>query len=212
MHYIPMNPLASSKSRAWAVSGVAVYPWAALVKQFINASQQLDLGDSAAMQEFILKGLNEPWSEDVIFDQVTNPTGDYKMTGEAWSESDFAAMTIDVQELAPYFWFVIRDWTKGGKSRLRLAGPRTPGISCARSSSAKSSRIASSIATSRTTLPTSISAARNGDGSPSAAGRRIISFTRPGLSIRSGAIFRKSAWSIPLSEPISRARRSGAAR
>ena len=74
MHYIPMNPLASSKSRAWAVSGVAVYPWAALVKQFINASQQLDLGDSAAMQEFILKGFNEPWSEDVIFDQVTNPT------------------------------------------------------------------------------------------------------------------------------------------
>ena len=119
MHYIPMNPTASSKSRAWAVSGVAVYPWPDLVKQFLNANQQLDLGDNSAMREFILKGLNEPWSEDVIFDLTTNVTGDYEMTGEAWKESTMAAMTVDYQELAPYFWYVVRDWTDNGRSRLR---------------------------------------------------------------------------------------------
>jgi phage terminase large subunit GpA len=122
MHYISMNPTASTKSRAWAVSGVAVYPWPDLVKQFLNANQQLDLGDNSAMREFILKGLNEPWSEDVIFDLTTNATGDYDMTGEAWSESTSAALTVDYQELAPYFWFVVRDWTDNGRSRLRKCG------------------------------------------------------------------------------------------
>ena len=122
MRYEVFNPRASMKSRAWAVSGVAVYPWEDLVKQFINAMQQLDLGDPAALKEFILKGLNEPWSDDVIFDQTSNPSGDYEMTGEPWAEATCAAMTIDVQELAPYFWFVIRDWADNGRSRLRRCG------------------------------------------------------------------------------------------
>lgn len=122
MHYVALNPGASSKSRAWSVSGVAVYPWPDLVKQFLNANQQLDLGDDKAMREFMLKGLNEPWSEDVIFDLTTNATGDYEMTGEVWEDSDFGAMTIDYQELAPYFWFVIRDYKATGPSRLRKCG------------------------------------------------------------------------------------------
>lgn len=123
MHYVPLNPKASIKSRAWAVSGVAVYSWPGLVRQFINASLQLDLGDIRAMREFILKGLNEPWSEEVIFDSVTNPTGDYSLGEGPWAEGTCAAMTIDVQELAPKFWFVIRDWTADGRSRLRRCGP-----------------------------------------------------------------------------------------
>ena len=122
MHYVPLNPTGALKSRAWAVSGVAVYPWADLVKQFLNANQQLDLGDNQAMREFILKGLNEPWSEDVIFDLTTNSTGDYDMTGEPWEESTCAAMTVDYQELAPYFWYVIRDWADNAESRLRKCG------------------------------------------------------------------------------------------
>jgi hypothetical protein len=122
MHYVPLNPTASVKSRAWAVSGVAVYPWPDLVKQFLNANQQLDLGDDRAMREFILKGLNEPWSEDVIFDLTTNATGDYATTEAVWEESTCAAMTVDYQELAPYFWYLIRDWTDNGRSRLRKCG------------------------------------------------------------------------------------------
>lgn len=123
MKYVPLNPLASIKNRAWAISGVACYPWADLTKQFINATQELDLGDAKAMAEFIMRGINEPWSEDVIFDTTTNTTGDYEGTGEVWSESDCAAMTIDVQALAPYFWFVIRDYAAGKGSRLRKCGP-----------------------------------------------------------------------------------------
>jgi hypothetical protein len=122
MKYVPMKPNASLKNRAWAVSGVACYPWAALVKQFIMASQELDLGDDKAMREFILKGINEPWSEDVIFEASTNSTGDYEFDGTPWEEGTCAAMTIDVQELAPYFWWVIRDWTGDGRSRLRKCG------------------------------------------------------------------------------------------
>ena len=123
MHYVAMNPRASIKLRAWAVSGVACYPWEDLMRQFISANQQLDLGDDKPMREFMLKGINEPWSEDVIFDTTTNPTGDYDMTGQAWAESTEAAMTVDVQELRPYFWYLIRDWaTVGGKSRLRVCG------------------------------------------------------------------------------------------
>lgn len=122
MHYVSLNPNASAKSRAWAVSGVAVYPWADLVKQFLNANQQLDLGDDRPMREFMLKGLNEPWSDDVIFDLTTNTTGDYEMTGEPWEESEFGALTIDYQELAPYFWWTLRDWKSNGPSRLRKCG------------------------------------------------------------------------------------------
>lgn len=121
-HYVTLNPKASAKSWGWAVSGVAVYPWADLVKQFLNAMMQLDLGDTSALEEFTLKGLNEPWSDDVIFDNTTNSTGDYEMNEEPWADSDFAAMTCDVQELAPYFWFVIRDWCNDGRSRLRSCG------------------------------------------------------------------------------------------
>lgn len=122
MRYRAFNPSASMKTRAWAVSGVAVYPWADLVKQFLNAQQSLDLGDDEEMKQFILKGLNEPWSDDVIFDVNTNSTGDYSMTGEPWKEGSCVAMTIDVQELAPYFWFVVRDWSDDGRSRLRQCG------------------------------------------------------------------------------------------
>ena len=122
MKYVPLNLRASMKNRAWAISGVACYSWPGLVKQFINASQELDLGDDKAMREFILKGINEPWSDDVIFDTTTNATGDYEMTGEPWKESTCAAMTIDVQELAPYFWWLVQDWTDDGRSRLRNCG------------------------------------------------------------------------------------------
>lgn len=123
MHYIPMNPGAGHSLRGWAVSGVATYRWADLFKQFTAANLQLDLGDMKPMSEFVMKGINEPWSEDVIFDSVSNPTGDYAMSGEAWEEASWAAMTIDVQEIEPYFWFVQRDWSTTGRSRLRRCGP-----------------------------------------------------------------------------------------
>lgn len=121
MRYQAMNPGASSKNRAWAVSGVAVYPWGDLVKQFIRALAELDLGDNSAMKEFVLKGLNEPWSDDVIFDTTTNSTGDYAL-GAGFPDAIMAAMTLDYQELEPHFWFVIRDWAQDGRSRLREAG------------------------------------------------------------------------------------------
>lgn len=122
MRYQALNPLASIKNRAWAVSGVAVYPWADLVKQFLRAVQLLDLGDTADMAEFILKGLNEPWSEDVIFETNTNATGDYLLSDEPWKEATTAGMAIDVQALMPYFWWAIRDFTDDGRSRLRACG------------------------------------------------------------------------------------------
>jgi hypothetical protein len=122
MHYIPQRPQAAGKTRFWAYSGVAVYPWADLVKQFLAANMQLELGDMVPMSEFVMKGLNEPWSEDVILDGATNSTGDYEMTAEIWVESQFGAMTIDVQEIMPYFWFLQRDWTDRGPSRLRRCG------------------------------------------------------------------------------------------
>jgi hypothetical protein len=122
MKYVALNPRASVKSRAWAVSGVAVYPWADLVRQFIHATMQMDLGSTAEMREFILKGLNEPWSEEVIFDASTNSTGDYETRRERWEIATTSAMTVDVQAWNPHFWFVIRDWVGDGRSRLRLCG------------------------------------------------------------------------------------------
>lgn len=122
MRYQPLNLKASVRVRAWAISGVAVYPWTDLVLAFIRATQSLELGDMESMRQFMLNGLNEPWSEDVIFDTTTNASGDYEFSKEPWAESEISVMTIDVQELAPYFWYVLRDWKRDGKSRLRLCG------------------------------------------------------------------------------------------
>ena len=121
-HYVPLNPHASAKSRAWAVSGVANHDWGYLVRNFLLANEALSLGDIAPMRKFVERDLNEPWSEDGAFEVITRPEGDYAETGEPWDETAYTAMTVDVQELAPYFWYIVQDWAADGRSRLRRYG------------------------------------------------------------------------------------------
>jgi len=74
------------------------------------------------LQDFINGALAEPWIDEAEKqDEVVAEASDY-LCGDKWSEAEFSAMTVDVQDAGGrHFWCVIRDWSKDGRSRVRFA-------------------------------------------------------------------------------------------
>ena len=83
-----------------------------LAVKFLQAKQSL-LG----LQGFINGDLAEPWeSQDSRSERTEVIVTDGSQIADA-----LRIMTVDVQEVSPYFWVVIRDWARG-PSRLRWFG------------------------------------------------------------------------------------------
>lgn len=75
------------------------------------------------LQDFINGALAEPWIDDADKQEEVKASASDYLSGDKWSESEFSAMTVDVQDAGGrHFWVVIRDWSKDGRSRGRFAG------------------------------------------------------------------------------------------
>ncbi len=118
----PMNPNAAAGRRSYHLNSLYA-PWRScgfgeLAVVFLRQKASL-LG----LQDFINGALAEPWIDDADKTEEVKSTASDYLSGEPWEESDFSAMTIDVQDAGGrHFWAVIRDWSKDGRSRGRWAG------------------------------------------------------------------------------------------
>ena len=75
------------------------------------------------LQDFVNGALAEPWIDDAEKQEEVKATASDYLSGDAWEETEFSAMTVDVQDAGGrHFWAVIRDWAKDGRSRGRWAG------------------------------------------------------------------------------------------
>jgi hypothetical protein len=86
-----------------------------LAVKFLQATKSL-LG----LQSFVNGDLAEPW-----MDQRLNRTERVELVSppDAGPLPEAACfLTVDVQAVTPLFWFIVREWSKGGDSRLVAAG------------------------------------------------------------------------------------------
>jgi hypothetical protein len=89
-----------------------------LAVKFLQDKQSL-----MGLQDYVNSVLAEPWEDDAEKEQETPRTASDYLMGDKWDETDFSAMTVDVQDAGGrHFWVVIRDWSKDGRSRGRWAG------------------------------------------------------------------------------------------
>jgi hypothetical protein len=87
----------------------------ALVVKFLQGQHSL-LG----LQAFVCGELAEPW-EDQSF-AVRRRRTEILPSNAAPIENSVRLLTVDVQQLVPFFWLVVREWSKDGHSRLVFAG------------------------------------------------------------------------------------------
>jgi phage terminase large subunit GpA-like protein len=100
---------------AYTFNALAVWwiPWAKLVHEFLFANEAKKKGDIAPLRQFTQKRLSKFWSEEAFTDPVTLNTYEYKLgAAAAWKP----ILTVDVQK--SHFFFVVRDWSAAGESRL----------------------------------------------------------------------------------------------
>lgn len=113
--YVPQDGNAKPGHVAFKFSAMAVWwiPWAKLVQEFLAANEAKKKGDIAPLRQFTNKRLSKFWSEEAFADPVTLNTYSYKLgTAATWKP----ILTVDVQK--SHFFFVVREWSPSGESRL----------------------------------------------------------------------------------------------
>ena len=109
--------------RSWHLSSLYVNAvqcsFGSLAVKFLKAKTSPE-----GLQSFVTGELAEPWESQserservevvVRGDDLKTPVG----------EDPVRLLTIDVQARAPYYWFTVREWAKGGGSRLVACGSR----------------------------------------------------------------------------------------
>jgi len=125
--YVAANPYSMSgyETYRWNCWGVWWTDWGKALVQFLSAIEARKRGDIAPLKEWTMKKESRWWTQKLSEPPPFNKTiFDYKMTDYAdgeWPEDVIERlMGVDVQ--ADRFEFVIRDFRKGGKSRLVYTG------------------------------------------------------------------------------------------
>lgn len=98
-------------------------PFSKLVGEFLTANQHVDyIGERQLLQDFVQANLADFWDEYVRNKRTEIKIADYD-TGKPFGEFEaFKFLTIDCQNKEPFFYWVIRAWTRNGDSRLIAFG------------------------------------------------------------------------------------------
>lgn len=100
--------------------------WRGIVEEFINARSAAKGGDIDPLKTFYCETLGIPWKDKLgeieDFSFLENRRGDYTF-GDLWPEGKWRAMSADKQEKGgEHYWYVIREFSNAGKSRLVTYG------------------------------------------------------------------------------------------
>jgi phage terminase large subunit GpA-like protein len=122
--FVRMNPKAPRHrvSFHWNALLPPWVSWRSIVEEFINARAAARAGDLDPLKTFINETLGEPWEDQLgeidDFDFLEMRRGDYDF-GDPWPEEIRRFISADKQEEGgEHYWYVIRSFAPGGKSRL----------------------------------------------------------------------------------------------
>jgi hypothetical protein len=122
--YIRMNPNAPVHHVSFTWNALLPWwvSWRSIAEEFLNARISARHGDINPMKTFINETLGESWEDslgviqDFGFLEARKDVYEY---GEKWSEGARKFMAADKQESGgEHYWYVIREFAQGGKSRL----------------------------------------------------------------------------------------------
>ncbi len=121
--WIRTNPSAPKNrvSYTWPAMIAPWVKWRDVVEEYLMALAALKSADIQPLKAFVNETLGESWEDKLgvldDFDILENRRGAYKM-GDDWKDEakKRRLMAVDVQK--DHFYFVIRDFAPGGKSRL----------------------------------------------------------------------------------------------
>ena len=129
--YLTPIPGKDKTQVAFLVNGLAAYPWGDMLARFLQANDEMKMGLETNLKEFVTKDLAEPWTDQGSFIAQTNIKGDYsfehidgRFRAPDWVSEPNAInrLVIDVQLLAPHYWYCVRAWALDGRSRLMECG------------------------------------------------------------------------------------------
>lgn len=101
---------------SYTFNALAVWwiPWRKLASEFLTANEQKKKGDIGPLKIFLQKRLSQFWTDEESLDAIPIDLSGYSMG--AAPELDLVIITVDVQK--EHFFFVVREWSKAGESRL----------------------------------------------------------------------------------------------
>ena len=108
------NPRANPAYQSFRRPAMIFRDWKELVTEWLKANDAWKKGIPDPRREFIQKQLAEPWSEERAQLGQSGRLVAYDVNAK-WDETYAIFLTVDVQE--DHFWFVVRAWSKNGKSR-----------------------------------------------------------------------------------------------
>jgi len=103
--------------------------WDKLVIEFLKAIEAAKQGNVEPLRAFVSETLGEPWKDEIgvieDFGFLEARKADYNF-GDAWPEELSRFMAADAQESGgEHYWWAIRAFARGGKSRLIAFGRAT---------------------------------------------------------------------------------------
>lgn len=126
--WVAMNPGASPDVRSFHANSFALgrRPWWEIVEPWIRATMGRTVFATSLLQQFITHELAEFWEERPIVTRKTVAVGHYTRAEARdpryWSDFFIRVMAVDNQEGGggdiPHRWFVVRDFSRTGASRL----------------------------------------------------------------------------------------------
>lgn len=126
--FIAMNPKAPKHrvSYHWNAILPPWVQWRSIVEEFINAISAARGGDLEPLKAFYNETLGIPWEDKLgeieDYEFLEGRLGDYDF-GDTWAEARVRFMAADKQAKGgEHYWYVIREFASGGKSRLVTYG------------------------------------------------------------------------------------------
>jgi hypothetical protein len=119
--WMAQNPLALSTHRSyhWHALLPVWVTWESVCYEFLEAQQALRWGDITKLKEWMNQTMGEPWvarSEMEMEIEIRPLSPDAYKMGDPWEDEEYRFLTIDVQR--DHFWWVARQWSNDGRSRL----------------------------------------------------------------------------------------------
>lgn len=126
--WVARNPNAPSNTRSYTWNALLPHwpDWGNQVIEFLQSEKAMEWGDWQALKDHINETRGEPWTDRLRFgndeEYFAQRVGIYD-PGERWDEEVRRFMSVDVQGAGGrHFWYVIRAWGAGAKSRLLAYG------------------------------------------------------------------------------------------
>jgi hypothetical protein len=138
--WVAMNPSAPPEIESFHLNAFAIgrRPWWQIVEPWIKATMGRSVFATSLLKQFITEELCEFWEEKPIVTRNKVELGDYTRleikTPGSWKDGWIRLMSFDNQEGGqgdtPHRWFVCREFSKDGRSRLVDAGRINEWDSC----------------------------------------------------------------------------------